>query len=79
MQDKLPKPYRRAANAQARLTREASSRVDPLEQLPGAELPTLVAVAGQHQLAHLYLGGVVATHGPRSLLLLLPCVLGARR
>lgn len=40
------------------LTRQAGSGIDPLEQLPDAQLATLVGVAGQHQLAHLHLRGV---------------------
>lgn len=52
----------------AKLTRQAGRGVDPLEQLPNAQLPALVGVTGQHQLAHLHLGGVpvppvVVRHG----------------
>lgn len=40
------------------LTRQAGCGVNPLEQLPDAQLSTVVGVAGQHQLAHLHLCGV---------------------
>ena len=40
------------------LTRQAGGGIDPLEQLPDAQLATLVGVAGKHQLAHLHLRGV---------------------
>lgn len=40
------------------LTGQAGGGVNPLEQLPDAQLATLVGMAGQHQLAHLHLRGV---------------------
>lgn len=49
------------------LTGQAGRGVNPLEQLPDAQLATLVGVARQHELAHLHLGGVpvplAARHG----------------
>lgn len=60
---------------QRMLTGEAGGRVHPFEQLARAELAAVVGVAGQHQLAHLHLGGVAgrrgARHGPLRLLPLL--------
>lgn len=65
-----PNPHLWVFRCPGCLTREAGSRVDPLEQLPGAELDAVVGVAGQHQLAHLHLRGAAAPHGPRRLLAL---------
>ena len=79
---RLPARQDDGCGGRGRLTGEAGGRVDPLEQLAGAELAAVVGVAGQHQLAHLHLGGVAggrgARHGPRHLLPL-PWIPGARR
>lgn len=65
-----PNPHLWVLRCPGCLTREAGGRVDPFEQLPGAELAAVVGVAGQHQLAHLHLRGAAAPHGPRRLLAL---------
>lgn len=51
-------PPREDAGARQRLTGQAGGGVDPLEQLPDAQLATLVGVARQHELTHLHLRGV---------------------